>query len=341
MDNSPDFIIEEYMSEKLLEIKDLTAAFLINKKPVAVTQDVSFDVIRGEILGIVGESGSGKSVTAKTVMRLIPNPPGSVLGGEIYFNGKNLLDLSENEMQHIRGNKISMIFQEPMTSLNPVYTCGDQIIEAIVLHQKKSKEEAKKIAIEMLSLVGMSLPEVRIKNYPHELSGGMRQRVMIAMALSCQPQLLIADEPTTALDPTIQAQILELIKELQSKTGMSIMYITHDMGVISEICDRVVVMYAGMVMEIAPKRELFKKPLHPYTHGLLRSIPRIKDKKDELYNIKGMVPHVTEMPKGCRFEPRCPYSIKDCHQKYPEMKDYGKGHMVRCINIIKDQEMMV
>ena len=329
------------MSEKLLEIKDLTAAFLINKKPVAVTQDVSFDVIRGEILGIVGESGSGKSVTAKTVMRLIPNPPGSVLGGEIYFNGKNLLDLSENEMQHIRGNKISMIFQEPMTSLNPVYTCGDQIIEAIVLHQKKSKEEAKKIAIEMLSLVGMSLPEVRIKNYPHELSGGMRQRVMIAMALSCQPQLLIADEPTTALDPTIQAQILELIKELQSKTGMSIMYITHDMGVISEICDRVVVMYAGMVMEIAPKRELFKKPLHPYTHGLLRSIPRIKDKKDELYNIKGMVPHVTEMPKGCRFEPRCPYSIKDCHQKYPEMKDYGKGHMVRCINIIKDQEMMV
>ncbi len=319
------------MCEKLLEIKNLTTAFLFNKKPVAVTQDVSFDMMKGEILGIVGESGSGKSVTAKTVMRLIPNPPGSVLGGEIIFDGEKILALSERKMQHIRGNKISMIFQEPMTSLNPVFTCGNQIVEAVMLHQKVSKEQAKKKAIEMLSLVGMSLPEVRIKNYPHELSGGMRQRVMIAMALCCQPQLLIADEPTTALDPTIQAQILELIKQLQRKIGMSVMYITHDMGVIAELCDRVVVMYAGMVMEIAPKRVLFKEPLHPYTLGLLKAIPKVTEKKEILYDIEGMVPHITEMPEGCRFEPRCPYSIDACKKNYPEMKDAGGGHMVRCI----------
>lgn len=328
------------MREKLLEIKNLTTAFLYNGKPIPVTQDVTFDVMRGEILGLVGESGSGKSVTAKTVMRLIPNPPGSILGGAILFEGKEILELSETEMQEIRGNKISMIFQEPMTSLNPVLTCGSQIIEAVELHREITKGQAKQKAIEMLSLVGMSSPGTRMNNYPHELSGGMRQRVMIAMALCCQPQLLIADEPTTALDPTIQAQILELIKELQRKSGISVMYITHDLGVVAEICDRVAVMYAGMIMEIAPMRELFKKPLHPYTLGLLSAMPRIRERKESLYNIRGMVPHITEMPMGCRFEPRCPYAIEICKYSCPKLANSGEGHMTRCHNISPGKERM-
>lgn len=318
------------IKENILEVKNLSTAFLFDGKFVPVTTKISFEVRRGEILGIVGESGSGKSVTAKTIMRLLPSPQSSVLEGKIIFKGKDILNLSEREMQHIRGNKISMIFQEPIVSLNPVYTCGSQIIEAIMLHQNLSHRDALEKAREMLELVGMSMPEERIKNYPHELSGGMCQRVMIAMALCCNPELLIADEPTTALDPTIQAQILELIKQLQARMGMSVLYITHDLGVVAEICDRVVVMYAGMVLEIAEVEELFETPLHPYTHGLLKAMPRIDVRKEKLYNIKGVVPHITEMPEGCHFHPRCPHAVQECVDCCPDLEDAGNGHMVRC-----------
>lgn len=320
------------MKEKLLEIKGLTAGFKYEGRWMNVIRDISYDVRRGEILGIVGESGSGKSVTAKNVMRLIPSPPGRVFHGEILFEGKNILDMGKKEIREIRGNNISMIFQEPMTSLNPVYTCGDQICESITLHQGLSRKKAEEKALEMLRLVGIPMPEMRLKAYPHELSGGMRQRVMIAIALSCNPRLLIADEPTTALDPTIQAQILELIKNLQAKTGMSVMYITHDLGVVAELCERVVVMYSGMVMEISGIKELFKHPLHPYTRGLMKSMPRINDEiKKRLYSIEGKVPHFSEMPEGCPFHPRCPEVCDECKKACPELIDAGGGHMVRCV----------
>ena len=314
----------------LLEIKELTSAFLFEGKPVPVVTDVSITVEEGEILGLVGESGSGKSVTAKNVMRLLPSPPASVLNGEILFKGRDLLKLSEKEMRTVRGNEISMIFQEPMTSLNPVYTCGNQIMEAVMLHQHVDKKTARQKAEEMLKLVGMSMPEERLKNYPHELSGGMRQRIMIAMALSSNPSLLIADEPTTALDPTIQAQILELIGDLQKKLGMSVLYITHDLGVVAELCHRVVVMYAGMVMEIAKTEDLFLKPAHPYTKGLMKAMPRMNSGGERLNSIEGVVPHITEMPKGCHFHPRCPYATEICRQSCPPMTDLGEGHQVRC-----------
>ena len=314
----------------LLEIKQLTSAFLFEGKPVPVVTDVSITVEEGEILGLVGESGSGKSVTAKNVMRLLPTPPASVLSGEILFKGRDILKLSEKEMRSVRGNEISMIFQEPMTSLNPVYTCGNQIMEAVMLHQHVDKKTARATAEEMLKLVGMSMPEERLKNYPHELSGGMRQRVMIAMALCSNPSLLIADEPTTALDPTIQAQILELIGELQKKLGMSVLYITHDLGVVAELCHRVVVMYAGMVMEVAQTEDLFSKPAHPYTQGLMKAMPRMNSGGERLNSIEGVVPHITEMPKGCHFHPRCPYATELCRQSCPPMTDLGNGHQVRC-----------
>ena len=314
----------------LLEIKQLTSAFLFEGKPVPVVTDVSITVEEGEILGLVGESGSGKSVTAKNVMRLLPTPPASVLSGEILFKGRDILKLSEKEMRSVRGNEISMIFQEPMTSLNPVYTCGNQIMEAVMLHQHVDKKTARAKAEEMLKLVGMSMPEERLKNYPHELSGGMRQRVMIAMALCSNPSLLIADEPTTALDPTIQAQILELIGELQKKLGMSVLYITHDLGVVAELCHRVVVMYAGMVMEVAQTEDLFSKPAHPYTQGLMKAMPRMNSGGGRLNSIGGVVPHITEMPKGCHFHPRCPYATELCRQSCPPMTDLGNGHQVRC-----------
>lgn len=317
-------------SDKVLEIENLSTAFQIGGKPVAVTKDISFDIRRGEILGIVGESGSGKSVTAKTVMRLLPTPPSSVLSGTIALNGVELLNLSEREMEKIRGNKVAMIFQEPMTALNPVYTCGDQIVEVVRKHQKLSKKAAREAALEMLKLVGIPMPEQRMKAYPHELSGGMRQRVVIAMALSCKPELLIADEPTTALGPTIQEQILELIRDLHDKTGMSVMYITHDLGVIAQTCTRVVVMYAGMIQEIAEVHELFHATKHPYTMGLMKAMPKLGDKKERLYDIKGIVPHITQMPDGCRFAPRCPYASDRCHKECPSLTDTGNGHMVRC-----------
>ena len=328
------------MSKNLLEIKNLTSAFLFDGKPVPVIFDVSYELRYGEVLGIVGESGSGKSVTAKNVMRLLPSPPASVLGGEIILDGESILEKSEKEMLKIRGNKVAMIFQEPMTSLNPVYTCGDQIMEAVIHHQHVSRAEAHRRAVEMLDLVGIPSPEARMKSYPHELSGGMRQRVMIAMALCCNPKLLIADEPTTALDPTIQAQIIELLKDIREKVDMSIMYITHDLSVVAEICDRVVVMYAGMVQEIADVHTLFYNPLHPYTLGLMQAMPRLGKKKERLYNIPGVVPHITQMPEGCHFAPRCPYATDECRAKCPELRDTGEGHMVRCFHYeaIRDEE---
>lgn len=318
------------MSEQLLAVRNLKTYFYTQDGVVPAVDGVDFSVNRGKTLGIVGESGCGKSVTSLSVMGLIPNPPGKIVEGEIMFEGKDLTKAHEADMRHIRGNEISMIFQEPMTSLNPVFTIGDQIMEAIVLHQKLAKKDARERSIDMLKLVGIPAPEKRIDEYPHQMSGGMRQRVMIAMALSCNPKLLIADEPTTALDVTIQAQILDIMRKLQRDIGMAIMLITHDLGVIAEVVERVVVMYAGKVVEEAPVGELFAKPLHPYTLGLLGSIPMIDKKSDRLKVIPGVVPNPMNMPAGCRFNPRCEYVMDICREKQPELKAIGPDHQVRC-----------
>lgn len=318
------------MSDILLEVNQLSVALRYEGRMVPITTDVDFFICKGEVLGLVGESGSGKSITAKAIMQLLPKPPRSQISGKVHMEGQNLLEYAPKQMKKIRGNKISMIFQEPMTSLNPVYTCGDQIVEAIRLHQHLPKKEAWEKAVEMLRLVGIPQPERRVHEYPHELSGGMRQRVMIAMALCCEPDLLIADEPTTALDPTIQAQILELLKDLQTRMNMSLLYITHDLGVVAEICQRVVVMYAGMIMEVATVEELFASPLHPYTKGLIKAMPRLDSDQEELYNIRGMVPHITRMPEGCHFHPRCDYACEKCRHECPPLIDVGNGHWVRC-----------
>ena len=293
----------------VLEVKNLRTAFRTENGQLIAVDDVSFSVKAGETIGIVGESGCGKSVTSLSIMGLIPNPPGKIIGGSINYKGKDLVKISNAEMRKIRGNEISMIFQEPMTSLNPVFTIGNQIMETIILHQKLSKKDAKLKAIEMLRLVGIPAPESRVDDYPHQLSGGMRQRVMIAMALSCNPTLLIADEPTTALDVTIQAQILELIKGLREKMKMAVMLITHDLGVVAEVCDTVVVMYAGKVVEEGTAEDIFYRPSHPYTVGLLNSIPESAEgaavKKGRLETIPGLVPNLMNLPKGCRFQDRC------------------------------------
>jgi len=326
--------------KRLLEVKGLKVHFKTDEGIVKAVDGVSYHIDKGETLAVVGESGSGKSVSALAMMRLIPMPPGMIEGGEIHFRGKDgevkeLLSLPEHEMRRIRGNDIAMIFQEPMTSLNPVYTVGDQIAEAIVLHQGKTKKEALELAADMLDLVGIPEPSKRLKNYPHQMSGGMRQRVMIAMALSCNPSLLIADEPTTALDVTIQAQILELMKKLQEEIGMSIMFITHDLGVVAEMADRVVVMYAGRAVEEADVVNVYKDPLHPYTMGLLNSVPRVdKSAADQqrLEAIPGNVPNPLFLPPGCAFHPRCRYAIPGvCDREIPELEDAGNGHMVRCV----------
>ncbi len=318
------------MREKLIEVKNLNTDFTNEGIDMRIIDDVSFEIYKGEAIGVVGESGSGKSVTARSILRLIPSPPGKIVSGEILFNGKDILTMDMGSLRQIRGNEISMIFQEPMSSLNPVFTCGDQIMEAIILHQKLSKKEAREKAIEMLRLAGIQLPEQRVDCYPHELSGGMRQRVMIAMALSCVPKLLIADEPTTALDPTIQAQILDLISKLREEIGMSVMYITHDLGVVAETCDRVIVMYAGKIMEKADVRTLFKNPAHPYTQGLLKAVPRLNAKKERLFTIEGMVPSFAEMPAGCSFQPRCQDATEQCIKERPSLKTIGEGHEVCC-----------
>ena len=316
--------------ESALEIKDLRVSFSSEGRKVEVVSGVTLSIPQGRIVGVVGESGCGKTVTALSIMRLIPEPPGRIEGGEIIFDGANLLDYGDREMRSLRGNRISMIFQEPISSLNPVFTVGEQIGEALRTHLKISKSEEKKRVIELLRLVGIPAPERRVKNYPHELSGGMSQRVMIAMALACSPEVLIADEPTTALDVTIQAGILELIDDLRIKMGMAVLLITHDLGIIAEVADTVYVMYAGKVVEHAVTRELFKNPKHPYTVGLLNSIPDLRESKEKLDAIPGVVPSPGSFPPGCRFQDRCPLVIERCRREEPPLEEHAPGHYSAC-----------
>jgi peptide/nickel transport system ATP-binding protein len=326
------------MAEALLEIRDLVTEFRTEHGTVRAVDGVSFEIPRRSTLGVVGESGCGKSVTALSVMRLIADPPGRIAGGHIRYDGKDLLALPEEKMREIRGNRIAMIFQEPMTSLNPVFTVGEQVAEAVRLHQKKNKKEALAVAVEMFRKVGIPSPEERVHAYPHQLSGGMRQRVMIAMALACRPDLLIADEPTTALDVTIQAQILDLLRQLQSELGMAILLITHDLGVVAETCAEVVVMYAGRIVERAPTDTLFAQPRHHYTAGLLRSVPSYgtpdatttgSTERGRLQEIRGMVPPIWALPAGCKFADRCPAVQDRCRAEEPPLAPLG-GALVRC-----------
>ncbi|MGB0604852.1 MAG: ABC transporter ATP-binding protein [Candidatus Latescibacterota bacterium] len=319
--------------EHLLEVRNLCTYFHTEEGLGKAVDGVSFELRRGETLGLVGESGCGKSVSALSVMRLIPQPPGQIESGEILFGGRDLLRLSEEEMCRVRGDEIAMIFQEPMTSLNPVLTCGFQIAESVILHQGVSKQEARNRAIEMLRLVGIPAPEQRVDEYPHQLSGGMRQRVMIAIALSCNPQLLIADEPTTALDVTIQAQILELLQRLQEELKMAVLMITHDLGVIAEVADRVAVMYAGQVVEYASTRDLFNSPQHPYTRGLMQSVPRLDESRERLEIISGIVPDAREFPEGCRFAPRCSLAEDRCRSASVELRALSEEHLGRCLKM--------
>lgn len=319
----------------LLEVKNLRTGFKTDDGYFTAVDDVSFNLEKGKTLGIVGESGCGKSVTSLSIMRLIPNPPGKIESGEILFEGKDLLRLSEEQMRKIRGNDIAMIFQEPMTSLNPVFTIGNQIGEAIALHQKNlTKHDVRQKTIEMLKLVGIPEAEKRVDEYPHQLSGGMRQRVMIAMALSCNPKLLIADEPTTALDVTIQAQVLELIRKLQREFSASMILITHDLGVVAETCDDVAIMYAGRVVEYGTVEDIFYRPKHRYTKGLLDSIPHFETGKrlERLQTIKGMVPSLLNLPKGCRFADRCPAVGDDCRAADPALMSFQGKHVAACIH---------
>ena len=317
------------IEEMLLKVDNLSTWFYTDDGIVKAVNDVSFSLNKGHTLGIVGESGCGKSITSLSVMRLVDSPPGKIVGGKIVFKGEDLLAKSEEEMRRVRGKRIAMIFQEPMTSLNPVYTVGRQIEEALLIHETMTKKEAKRRALEMLRLVRIPLPEKRFDEYPHQLSGGMRQRVMIAIALACSPELLICDEPTTALDVTIQAQILALIDELKEKTGTSVIMITHDLGVISEITDEVLIMYAGEIVEYAPKAQLFKNPLHPYTQGLIACVPKLSRDSDRLQTIEGTVPSFDDMPAGCTFWPRCPFAESICKEKKPPLIDCG-NRTVRC-----------
>jgi len=323
-------------AEPLLEIDNLETHFFTQAGVVRAVDGISYSVRAGETLGVVGESGCGKSVTALSILRLIASPPGRIVAGSIRFAGANLLDLTEREMEDIRGNEISMIFQEPMTSLNPLMTIGRQVGEAIALHRGLSRREASDEAVEMLRRVHIPEPERRVHAYPHQLSGGMRQRAMIAMALSCNPKLLIADEPTTALDVTIQAQILDLMRELQDTTGAAIILITHDMGVVAENADRVVVMYAGRKVEEASADDLFERPGHPYTKGLLGSLPNLEvaaqtdTRRARLNEIKGMVPSLANLPQGCSFAPRCGLATEECRAAYPPLAEHRPGHWVAC-----------
>lgn len=314
-----------------LEVKDLQTTFFTDSGEIPAVDHVSFHVHEGEVLGIVGESGCGKSVTSLSIMGLVPNPPGKIVGGHIQFENKNLLDLSEREMRKVRGNDIAMIFQEPMTSLNPLFTIGHQMVEAVLIHRKKKgKQYAKSKCIEMLELVGLPRPNDLMDEYPHQLSGGMRQRVMIAMALICDPKLLIADEPTTALDVTTQSQILKLIKELNEHLNTAVLLITHDLGVVAETCERVIVMYSGQVIEEAPVDKLFDSPKHPYTQGLIESVPDIREKQKRLYSIKGNVPLPGSVHKGCRFADRCKFAFDRCLNENPEFYQTSSDQKARC-----------
>ena len=317
--------------QPILEVKDLKTSFHTERGSVTALHGINFQLQEGEILGIVGESGCGKSVTSQSILRLYDEKYLVDYEGEINFQGKNILKLPMEKVQEIRGNDISMIFQDPLSSLNPVYTIGFQISESLRIHQKLSKKEATEKVIELLRLTGISAPEKRVKQYPHELSGGMRQRVMIAMALACKPKVLIADEPTTALDVTIQAQILDLILQLNKEYNMSVMFITHDLGVVAEICTRVIVMYLGQIVEETDVETLFSKPLHPYTIGLMKSMPTLEgDRSEKLHVIEGAVPSLNNIPKGCRFAERCPYADDLCREEPPELVIHNENHKVRC-----------
>ncbi|KPB05218.1 ABC transporter ATP-binding protein [Bacillus sp. CHD6a] len=316
--------------EKVLQVKDLHVAFTTYGGEVKAVRGVTFDLHKGETLAIVGESGCGKSVTSQSIMRLIPEPPGRITQGSILFKGKDLTKVSEPEMRKIRGADISMIFQDPMTALNPTLTVGDQIMEGIIQHKKVSKAEAKKQAVEMLNLVGIPSPVERLKQYPHQFSGGMRQRIVIAMSLVCQPEVLIADEPTTALDVTIQAQILTLFKDIQKKTGVSIIIITHDLGVVAQVADRVAVMYAGKIVESGNRREIFYRGEHPYTKGLLNSVPRLDLENEELVPIVGSPPDLFSPPTGCAFAARCEHAMEVCERVYPINTTLSEEHHVDC-----------
>jgi len=323
-------------NDSILEVRDLKTYFFTDDGVVEAVDGVSFTIKRGEVLGLVGESGCGKSVASLSIMRLI-DKPGKIVGGEVIFKGENLLKKTEEEMRKIRGSEIAMIFQEPMTSLNPVFTIGNQIIEAILLHQDLSEEEAEKRTIELLNLVGIPEPERRFTQYPHELSGGMRQRAMIAMAISCNPDLLISDEATTALDVTIQAQILELMKDLQKKIGMAVLFITHDLALVAEMANNIAVTYTGKIVEYSDARSVFKNPKHPYTYGLLRSVPNLlsEETKVELPAIEGMVPSPYRMPQGCHFNPRCPFATEICRKEVPELNELEPHHLVRCFHPVE------
>ena len=317
----------------VLEIRDLRTQFHTERGIVRAVDGVDLTVAEGETLGVVGESGCGKTVLALSIMRLVPSPPGRIVGGSVRLGGRGLLDLSTEEMRRVRGREISMIFQEPMTSLNPVFRVGEQIAEVMRLHQNLDRREAVSSSVDMLRKVGIPSPETRVNNYPHQLSGGMRQRVMIAIALACRPRLMLADEPTTALDVTIQAQMLDLIGRLQSEIGTSVILITHDLGVIAEATREVAVMYAGQIVERSPTRELFSAPMHPYTVGLIGSIPGLRGptgKPGMLSVIPGTVPSLSNLPAGCRFQDRCPDVFSPCREKEPLMKEYSPGHSARC-----------
>ena len=321
--------MQAMQDKKILDVKDLNTYFYTEEGIVKAVDGVSFAVEKGKTLGIVGESGSGKSITSLSIMRLIPAPPGKIVSGEIIFKDKDLLKLSKSEMRSVRGNDIAMIFQEPMTSLNPVMKVGKQISEAIMWHKGVSAREARMDAIELLRRVKIPNPDKRYRDYPHQLSGGMRQRVMIAMALSCDPEILICDEPTTALDVTMQAQILDLINELKEEIGAAVIMITHDMGVIAEVADDVIVMYAGKIVEHATADDLFQNPMHPYTQGLLSSIPKLNRGDEKLVSIRGMVPKATKMPVGCAFNPRCDFASEVCRAEIPKSVEVG-GRLVAC-----------
>ena len=320
---------KEQSKEALLEVRDLHTHFFTKAGVVKAVDGVDITIPAGKTVGLVGESGCGKSMTAMSIMGLIANP-GKIVQGEILFHGKNLLELNRKEYRKLCGNRLSIIFQEPMTSLNPVETVGKQVSEAMFIHEHISKEQAKERVLKLFTEVGIPDPQRRYYNYPHQLSGGLRQRIMVAMAMACKPDLLIADEPTTALDVTIEAQIIHLMKKLQRENGTSILMITHNLGVVAEICDYVYVMYAGQVVECADVYELFKHPMHPYTKGLLQSLPKMQSGQGRLYNIKGMVPDLLKLPDGCRFAPRCDYACSKCHESIPALTDLGNGHLIRC-----------
>jgi len=318
------------MNEPLLSVRGLKTAFKTREGIFNAVDGVSFDVSKGEVLGLVGESGCGKSVTALSILRILPDPPGRVAGGEVFFEGRDLLKLPEPEMRKVRGGGIGMVFQEPMTSLNPVFTVGEQVAEPLMVHKGMAKDAALKRTAELFDLVGLPEPGRLVSTYPHQLSGGMRQRVMIAMAISCEPRLIIADEPTTALDVTIQAQILELLNDIRKKFNTAVILITHDLGIIAQMADRVAVMYAGRIVEYTNTDDLFYDPLHPYTEGLLASIPKPGEKLRRLKAIPGMVPKLSDLPKGCKFLPRCPYGKHEYSHKEPELFEVKPNHWVRC-----------